>query len=106
MDMHLQGLLELSCRAVQALFHAREYPVGEVQVDEPRDLGAAPPLKAPRHRLAGPPQTWLTGDWHGTATSLTFHPGNTANAATEHGIVSATDTLVDAAKNGSLPCVL
>lgn len=59
----------------QALFHAREYQVGEVEVGEPRDLGAAPPLEPPRHRLSGPPQTWLTGDWQGTATSLTFHAG-------------------------------
>ena len=103
--MHMQALLELSRKTVQALFHAREYQVGEVQVDEPRDLRAAPPLKPPRHRLAGPPQTWLTGDWQGTATTLTFHPGNTANAATGHGTVSDTDTLSDAAMDGTMPCV-
>ena len=60
---------------VQALMHAREYPLGLINVDEPRDLTLSPPLQPPRHRLAGPPSTWLTGDWQGTVSSLTFHPG-------------------------------
>ena len=67
-----------SCRRIvlQALMHAREYPVGLISVDEPRNLTLKPPLQPPRHRLAGPPSTWLTGDWQGTVSTLTFHPGN------------------------------
>lgn len=63
------------CIVLQALMHAREYPLGLINVDDPRDLTLSPPLQPPRHRLAGPPSTWLTGDWQGTVSSLTFHPG-------------------------------
>ena len=61
---------------LQALMHAREFPLGLINVDDPRDLTLSPPLQAPRHRLAGPPSTWLTGDWQGTISSLTVHPGH------------------------------
>ncbi|KAL3150089.1 hypothetical protein ABBQ38_013430 [Trebouxia sp. C0009 RCD-2024] len=60
---------------LMALMHAREYPLGSIDVDEPRNLTLSPPLLPPRHRLAGPPSTWLTGDWQGMRSSLAFHPG-------------------------------
>lgn len=62
--------------------HAREYPLGVIDVDEPRDLTLSPPLQPPGHRLTGPPSTWLTGDWQGTVSSLTFHPGTQSSLAT------------------------
>ena len=65
----------LGCVVLQALMHAREYPLGSIDVDEPRDLTSSPPLLPPRHRLAGPPSTWLTGDWQGVRSGLRFHPG-------------------------------
>ncbi len=62
--------------SVQALLHAREYPIGPLNVDDPRDLTLKPPLLPARHRLAGPPQSWLTGDWQGSGTTLHFQPGS------------------------------
>ncbi|DBA95715.1 TPA: hypothetical protein ACH3X3_013551 [Trebouxia sp. C0006] len=66
-DMHTGQLL--------ALLHSREYPIGPLNVNEPRDLTLNPPLLPARHRLAGPPQTWLTGDWQGLVNTLQFQPG-------------------------------
>ena len=64
-----------SFASVQPLLHAREYPIGPLNVDDPRDLTLSPPLLPARQRLAGPPQSWLTGDWQGTVTTLHFQPG-------------------------------
>ncbi len=63
------------CASVQALLHAREYPIGPLNVDDPRDLTLNPPLLPARHSLASPPQSWLTGDWQGSITTLHFQPG-------------------------------
>lgn len=66
--------------------HAREYPLGLIEVDDPRDLTLNPPLQPARHRLAGPPATWLTGDWQGTTSSLAFHPGTSLHVLCGRGV--------------------
>ncbi len=59
--MYVANPVSSLCASVQALLHAREYPTGPLNVDDPRDLTLNPPLLPARHSLASPPQSWLTG---------------------------------------------